>query len=316
MSVASQAQRAVAGAGTRTTTSARRVSRKRRPRWNSAWLFMAPSLILIAVFIIEPILQTGWMSLHEWSIGEATHKWLGLGNYRRLVDDHRFWNALGVTLKYTAAVTILQVALALGLAVWLRRTTWFTTFIRGAFFFPAVASLAVTGVIWHFLLDPQIGLVDGWLGKLHLGSYDFLQSESLALPTLIMVGVWKYVGFSMIVLLAGVQEIPEHLYEAATLDGAGPVGKFRHVTLPGLRQTLLFAIVIATINGLQLFDVVYTMTGGGPVFHTESVVMYLYQQGFVYFDLGYASAIAWVLFLIILAVSAIQLRVLRVHDVD
>lgn len=291
-------------------------SRRRRPRWNSAWLFMAPSLILIAVFILEPILQTGWMSLHEWTIGEDSHKWLGLANYQRLFHDHRFANALGVTVQYTLAVTVLQVGLAVGLAVWLRRTTWFTTFIRGAFFFPAVASLAVSGVIWHFLLDPQIGLADAWLGGLHLGSYDFLQSEALALPTLIAVGVWKNVGFSMIVLLAGVQEIPAHLYEAATLDGAGRFGKFRYVTLPGLRQTLLFAIVIATINGLQLFDVVYTMTGGGPVFHTESVVMYLYQQGFVYFDLGYASAIAWILFLIILVVSAVQLRVLRVNDVD
>jgi ABC-type sugar transport system permease subunit len=302
--------------GSLSGTAPRRGTRRRRPRWNSAWLFMAPSLILIAVFILEPILQTGWMSLHEWTIGEDSHKWLGLANYHRLFDDHRFWNALGVTVEYTLAVTVLQVGLALGLAVRLRRTTWFTTFVRGAFFFPAVASLAVTGVIWHFLLDPQIGLVDAWLGKLHLGSYDFLQSEALALPTLIAVGVWKYVGFSMIVLLAGLQEIPEHLYEAATLDGAGRLSRLRHVTLPGLRQTLLFTIVIATINGLQLFDVVYTMTGGGPVFHTESIVMYLYQQGFVYFDLGYASALAWVLFLIILAVSAVQLRVLRVNDVD
>ncbi len=291
-------------------------SPRRRPRFNSAWLFMAPSLILIAVFILEPILQTGWMSLHEWTIGEDSHPWLGVGNYHRLFGDDRFWNSLRVTAEYTVAVTVLQVGLAVGLAVWLRRTTWFTTFVRGAFFFPAVASLAVTGVIWHFLLDPQIGLVDAWLGRLHLGSYDFLQSEALALPTLIVVGLWKNVGFSMIVLLAGVQEIPEHLYEAATLDGAGRLARFRHVTLPGLRQTLLFAIVIATITGLQLFDVVYTMTGGGPVFHTESIVMYLYQQGFVYFDLGYASAIAWVLFVIILAVSAVQLRVLRVNDVD
>jgi ABC-type sugar transport system permease subunit len=291
-------------------------SRRRRMRWNSAWLFMAPSLILIAVFVLEPILQTGWMSLHEWTIGEDSHAWLGLGNYHRLFGDDRFWNALRVTAEYTLAVTVLQVGLAVGLAVWLRRTTWFTAFVRGAFFFPAVASLAVTGVIWHFLLDPQIGLVDAWLGRLHLGSYDFLQSEALALPTLIAVGVWKNVGFSMIVLLAGVQEIPGHLYEAATLDGAGRLARFRHVTLPGLRQTLLFAIVIATINGLQLFDVVFTRTGGGPVFHTESIVMYLYQQGFVYFDLGYASAIAWVLFLIILVISAVQLRVARYRDAD
>jgi ABC-type sugar transport system permease subunit len=290
--------------------------RRRRIRFNPAYAFIAPSLLLIAVFIVEPILQTGWMSLHDWTMGETTHRFVGLGNYTALFRDGRFWNALRVTVWYTLVVTVGQVVLALLLAQWLRRTTWFTALLRGAFFFPAVASLAVIGVIWQFLLDPQVGLVDAWLSRLHLGSPNFLQDPALALPTLIVVGIWKNVGFSMIVLLAGLQEIPELLYEASTLDGAGPWQRFRHVTLPGLRQALLFTAVIATITGLQLFDVVYTMTHGGPVFHTESVVMYLYQQGFVYFKLGYASAIAGVLFVLILVVSAVQLRLLRYRDVD
>lgn len=277
---------------------------------------MAPSVLLIGVFIIEPILQSGWMSLHDWSIGEDTHLWRGLGNYADLLQDSRFWNALRVTVLYTVGTCVGQVVLGLFLAEALRRTTWFTTLLRAAFFFPYIASLAVVGIVWRFLLDPQIGLIDAWLAHLGLTGPAWLQSTTLALPTLIVVGIWKNFGFTMIVLLAGIQGIPQYLYEAATLDGAGAWGKFRHVTLPALRPAVLFVSVIATITGLQLFDLPYVMTGGGPVFHTESVVQYLYQRGFVDFSLGYATALAWVLFLLILAISLVQLRLLRYRDVD
>ena len=275
----------------------------RRFRLNSAYLFIAPGLLLIAVFIIWPILRTGWMSLHDWTIGEDQHPFLGLKNYRRLLDDPRFWNALKVTVIYTIGVTVGSVVLGLACAHWLRRTTGYTSVYRAAFFFPYIASWAVIGVVWQFLLDPQVGLLAGVFTRLGLHPVDWLQDLHLALPTVIVIGIWKTFGFSMIVLLAGMQGVPENLHEAATLDGAGPFQRFRYVTLPGMRPALLFTIVIATITGLQLFDLVYVMTGGGPIFHTESIVMYLYQKGFVDFQLGYASAIAWVLFLIILAVS-------------
>lgn len=289
---------------------------RRRPRLNPAYLFVAPSAVLIAVFILEPILQSGWMSLHDWSVGEATHQFRGLGNYQDLLHDARFWNALKVTGIYTVVTVVGQVAIGLLLAQALRRTTWFTVLMRAAFFFPFIASLAVVGVVWRFLLDPQVGLVDAWLGGIGLGAPDWLQSTTLALPTMCAVGIWKGFGFTMIVLLAGIQGIPTYLYEAATLDGAGAWARFRHVTLPTLRPTILFTTVIATVTGLQLFDLPYVMTNGGPIFHTESLVQYLYAQGFVNFSLGYASAIAWVLFLIILAVSLLQLRALRYRDVD
>ena len=245
----------------------------RRPRFNSAYLFIAPSVILIAVFIAEPILQTGWMSLHDWTIGEATHKFVGLANYTALYHDSRFWNALRVTVVYTVFVSLGQVLLGLAVASRLRKTTWYSSLLRTAYFFPFIASL-------------------------------------------IVVGIWKNAGFAMIVLLAGMQQVPAFLYEAATIDGAGAWKRFRHVTLPALRPALLFTTLIATITGLQLFDLVYAMTGGGPIFHTESVVMYLYEKGFVEFQMGYASAISWVLFVIILAISAVQLRVSRYRDVD
>lgn len=290
--------------------------RRRRPRFNSAYLFIAPSVILIAVFIAEPILQSGWMSLHNWTIGEATHKFVGLANYTALYHDSRFWNALRVTVVYTVVVSVGQVLLGLAIASRLRKTTWYSSLLRTAYFFPFIASLVVVGIIWKFLLDPQVGLVDAWLSDVGISAPDWLQSTSLALPTVIVVGIWKNVGFAMIVLLAGMQQIPAFLYEAATLDGANAWQRFRHVTLPALRPALLFTTLIATITGLQLFDLVFAMTSGGPVFHTESVVMYLYEKGFVEFQMGYASAIAWVLFLIILIISAFQLRVSRYRDVD
>jgi len=292
--------------------------RGRRPwlRLNPAYVFVAPSAVLIAVFILEPILQSGWMSLHDWSIGEASHQFRGLGNYRDLLQDDRFWNSLKVTSIYTLVTVVGQVGLGLFLAQALRRTSWFTVVLRAAFFFPYIASLAVVGIVWRFLLDPQVGMVDAWLSDLGLGAPNWLQSTTLALPTLCLVGIWKNFGFTMIVLLAGIQGIPTYLYEAAILDGAGAWGRFRHVTLPTLRPTILFTTVIATITGLQLFDLPYVMTSGGPIFHTESIVQYLYAQGFVNFSLGYASAISWVLFLIIMAVSLVQLRLLRYRDVD
>jgi ABC-type sugar transport system permease subunit len=288
----------------------------KRLRLNSAYLFIAPSMVLMAVFIVEPILQSGWMSLHDWTIGEASHKFVGVANYVALGQDPRFWNALRVTVIYTVFVAFGQVILGLGIASRLRRTTWYTSLLRTAYFFPFIASLVVVGIIWRFLLDPQVGLIDAWLTNIGVSPPDWLQSTSLALPTMIVVGIWKNVGFTMIILMAAMQQVPVALYEAAKLDGAGAWQQFRYVTLPVLRPALLFTTLIATIAGLQLFDLPFAMTGGGPVFQTESIVMYLYQKGFVEFSMGYASAIAWVLFMIILAVSAVQLRVARYRDVD
>ncbi|MFJ1588171.1 carbohydrate ABC transporter permease [Streptomyces sp. NPDC088197] len=290
--------------------------RRRRPRINSAYLFILPSVLLIGVFIAEPIVQSGWMSLHDWTVGEARHKFVGLDNYTALYHDSRFWNALRVTVIYTAAVSVGQVLIALAIASRLRRTTWYSALLRTAYFFPFIASLVVSGIVWKFLLDPQVGLVDAWLSGIGVTPPEWLQSTSLALPTVIVVGIWKNVGFTMIVLLAGMQQIPPDLYEAAALDGAGAWQRFRHVTLPALRPALLFTTLIATVTGLQLFDLVFSMTSGGPIFHTESVVMYLYQKGFVEFQMGYASAVAWILFVIILAISALQLRLSRFRDAD
>jgi ABC-type sugar transport system permease subunit len=294
----------------------RRCGAGRERSQRSAYLFLAPSLLILLVFVAWPIAQSLWMSLHDWSLVNPHHRWVGLTNYKNLLHDGRFTNALRNTIVYSAACVSLQIAIGLGLALALDRKIRGITWLRAAYFFPVISSLATMAIVWKFMLDRDIGLVDSWLGKVGLPSENWLQSTTWALPAVILVGVWKNVGFSMVILLAGLQGIPEERYEAAATDGAGPWRRFRDVTLPGLRPSLLFATVIAVIASLQVFDQVYVMTGGGPLFKTETLVTYMYHQGFNEFNLGYAAAIAWVLFLMIIVVSIVQLRLFRYDDVD
>jgi multiple sugar transport system permease protein/raffinose/stachyose/melibiose transport system permease protein len=290
--------------------------RQRRRRGWRAYLFLAPSILILLGFTVYPIVESAWMSLHDWSFLSSHHKFIGFGNYETLWHDSRFWNALRNTLIFSAVAVPLQVGLGLALAVALSRNTLVNKLMRSIFFFPVIASLATMAIVWKFLLDPTIGLIPHLLTSVGLPRENFLQSLSLALPTVIAVSVWKNVGFTMVILLAALQGIPHSIYEAAAIDGAGRWASFRHLTLPSLRQSLLFATIISVIASLQLFDQVYVMTGGGPLFHTETLVTYMYQQGFQNYRSGYAASIAWVLFLMIMLASAVQLRLFRYRDVD
>jgi ABC-type sugar transport system permease subunit len=285
-------------------------------RHSTAYMFLAPSCLILLVFVAYPIVQSLWMSLHNWNFFSSKHKWIGLANYSELIHDPRFWNALKNTVIYTGVAVPLQVGLGLGLAVALRRTTPLTKFFRAIYFFPVISAFATMGIVWKFLLDPTIGLVSHLLTSIGFPSADFLQSTSWALPWIIVVGIWKSVGFSMVIFIAALQDIPESLLEAAALDGAGPWTRFRRVTLPLLRPSMLFAVVIAVIASMQLFDLVYVMTDGGPLFHTETLVSYLYEVGFQDYRSGYAASISTVLFLLILMVSFVQLKLFRYDDVD
>lgn len=288
-------------------------------RWYSdraAWLFAAPSLLIIGVFIIWPIVQSFRYSLYDWVIGAEEQEWVGLGNYAALLADPLFWGALQVTLVFAFASVALQLVLGYAAATALLRDSWFTKTVRSVFFFPTIVALATIGMVWRFLLDANIGLVAGLTAALGLPPVAWLQDPDLALPTLIFVNVWKNVGFTMVILLAGLKGVPQSLYEAARIDGALGFRLTRHITLPSIRPTILLAAIMLTINSLQVFDLVYVMTGGGPLNRTDTLVTMLYREGFVYFNQGYASAIAWVLFVLILAVSAVQMRLLRYDDVD
>ncbi len=289
---------------------------RRRVRWQPAWLFIAPSMLILAVFIVYPLTQSFWYSLHEWSIGATSQTWVGTGNYRRLLSDERFWNALRVTSIFAVTSVAAQMLLGYAAAAALLRDSWLNRLVRSILFFPTIVSLASIGLVWRFLLDPNIGLVGGVTSAFGVEPVAWLQDPSLALPTVIFVSVWKNLGFTMIILLAGLKAVPTHLYEAARLDGASARQLTWHVTLPSIRPTLLFTTMILTINSLQVFDLVYVMTDGGPLFATDTLVTMMFREGFENFDIGYASAIAWILFALILVLSALQLRLFRYNDVD
>ncbi|MFT4285050.1 MAG: sugar ABC transporter permease [Protaetiibacter sp.] len=292
-------------------------SRRRTPaRSWKAWLFAGPSLAIIVVFIVFPILQSFWFSLHDWKIGAAEQKWLGFANYERLFGDPLFWNALRVTGVFAVVSVVAQLVLGYAAASALQGENALSRVVRSVYFFPTIVALATIGLVWRFLLDPNIGLVAGLTTSLGLPAVGWLQDPALALPTVIFVSVWKNLGFTMVILLAGLKGVPPQLYEAARLDGARGLQLTRYVTLPSIRPTLLFTTMILTINSFQVFDLVYVMTKGGPLFATDTLVTMMFREGFENFDLGYASAIAWVLFAIILVLSAIQLRVFRYDDVD
>jgi ABC-type sugar transport system permease subunit len=256
------------------------------------------------------------MSLHNWSFFASAQQYIGFKNYETLWHDSRFWNDLRNTAIYTGVVVPLQVGLGLALAVALQRNTLINKFFRSVYFFPVISSLATMGIVWRFLLDPEIGIITHAMVSVGLPNVDFLQSTTWALPSVMLVGVWKSVGFSMVIFIAALQDVPESLLEAAVIDGAGPWVRFRRVVLPQLRPSLLFASIISTIASMQLFDSVYVMTGGGPIFHTETLVTYIYDAAFDYSEPGYAAALSWVLFALILLVSLFQLRLFRYSEVN
>ena len=279
-------------------------------------MFLLPSAVILSVFVLYPIVQSLWMSLHDWSMFQAAHEFVGLANYAELLDDPRFWNALTNTIVFTVVTVPLQVVIGLLLAVALSRARWWAVFLRSVYFFPVISSFATMAIVWRFLLSADVGPTAAWLRDAGFTPLDALHSPTLALPAVILVGLWKNVGFTMVILVAALQDVPESLNEAAVLDGASPWQRFIHVTIPSLRHALLFTTVIAVIASLQVFDQVYVMTRGGPLFHTETLVTYMYEQGFREYRSGYAAAIAWVLFLLIMLVSIVQLRLFRYRDVE
>jgi ABC-type sugar transport system permease subunit len=289
---------------------------RRKVRFNSAYLFIAPSMLVIAAFVVYPILQALWMSLHDWSFMDPTRTFIGLANYVQLFQDDRFWNSLRVSAIYTVVTVPTQIVLSMLVALALRERLRGVKLLRSIYFFPVISSFAVMAIVWSFLLDPDMGLVSHWMAQLGLPAINWLQSTTWALPAVMFTGIWKNLGFSMVILLAGLEGIPEIYYEAAAMDGAGRWKRFWNVTLPGLRQGLLFVTVTSFISSLQAFDQIYVMTQGGPLFKTETIVTYMYHQGFELFQLGYASAIAWVLFIIIMIWSILQMKFFRYQDVD
>lgn len=297
------------------TTASRRPVRRRtaveRRRTRTALAFLAPALTVIAVFVLWPManaLRTSFTNSRI--LGDA--EWVGFDNYTRLVTDERFTNALTNTAWYAAVTTPVSVALALGFAMLLNRAVPARGMFRAVLFFPFVASLGIVSIAWAFVLDPQVGLVNHWLGQIGLSIGDGVRDPRWAMPAVMLVGIWRNTGFFMVMYLAGLQSIPRELSEAAVVDGAGPVTRFRYVTWPLLSNTTMFVMIIASIFAFQAFDQMYVMTAGGPFFRTETLVMLIFSTGFSRgFEMGYASAMSWVLVVIILALSLVQIAYFR-----
>jgi len=288
-------------------------------RWRDdivGWAFAAPFVILFLVFLAFPIGASFALSFTSFGLRDLQNPigatFVGVDNYIALFADETFWTSLFNTVYFVVVGVPLTLILGLLIANALNRgITRFRTVYRVGYYIPVITSIVAIAVVWRFLLNPDYGLINMVLAAFGIQGPAWLADPALAMPSIIAMAVWRNLGFAMIVFLAGLQAIPVSLYEAASIDGAGRWQAFKSVTLPLLKPTILFMTVITTIGYLQLFEEPFVMTGGGPLDSTLSVTMYMYQQGFAFFHQGYASAIAYVLFVIVAIVAFLQFKFLR-----
>jgi multiple sugar transport system permease protein len=281
-----------------------------RAETGAAWLFLAPALILLGVFVLYPIAYLGYLSFTSGSFTRAGIHWQGWRNYSRLLADPEFWQVLGNTVYFTLVTLIPSLVLPLGLAVLLDQTglkSGLRAGLRAAYFIPAITSLVAAGLGFRWLFQSD-GWVNSLLSGLGIAPVAWLSSPVWAMPVMILFSVWKQIGFNLVVFLAGLQTIPLSRYEAAALDGADGWQQFWYITLPGLRPTLVFAAVTTLIFTLRSFEQPYVITGGGPLNSTNLLVFYIYNQAFAQFDFGYAAAATTVLLGITLLLVYLQLQ--------
>ena len=281
-----------------------------------AWWFVGPALLVIAVFFVLPVLAGLAMSLTDFDIYALADlrnlRIVGLRNYAELLQRPLFWKALGNTLYFVVVGVPLSLAVSLGAALLLdSRFARFQPFFRTALFAPVVTTIVAVAVIWRHLLGTRYGFVNYALGAIGIAPIDWLGDPRFAMPAIIIFAVWKNFGYNMIILLAGLQSIPRDLYEAARIDGASALARFRYVTLPMLAPILTIVGILTVAGYFQLFAEPYVMTQGGPLQSTVSVLYFMYDEGFKWWNLGTASAVAFMLFLLIFAVTMLQLRQMR-----
>ena len=282
-----------------------------RRRYLIAFLFVLPALLNFAVFRYIPIILAGQASLYDYSLLGGFGDFVGMKNYVRAIEDELFWSSMWVSFQYALLKVPAQVALALLLALFVSRAVRGVGVMRTIIFFPVVTSLVVGAMLWSMMYNKDLGLIQSMLGVFGLRHGGFLSSPDLALPSIVVMMVWKEVGFSMIIFVAGLKGIPEMFYDAAAIDGASPIQRFLHITLPLLKPVTLFVVVTQTISAMQVFVPIFVMTQGGPFFATNAIVYYIYQNGFAYNDMGYASAMSFFVLALLVAVSYFQFRALK-----
>lgn len=276
----------------------------------AGYVLVLPAMIGLVLFSLGPIVASGLLSFTRWD-GFTAPVWTGAENYSLLFSDPLFWTALRNTAYYTIGSVVPSVVLSLLLAVAVNQKIRGVVIFRTLFFLPVISPPVAIAILWGWLYNAQYGLIDAVLNRIGLSPIQWLSEPSTAMPAIIIMSIWSGLGYNMVLFLAGLQGIPQELYDAAKIDGANRWVLFRHVTVPLLSPTTFFIMVLAMISAFQLFDYVYIMTNGGPMYSTMSIVLYIYQMAFQNFKMGYASALAYVLFVIIALVTFVQFRLQR-----
>lgn len=282
--------------------------------FSAAYFFLAPAMISIFVFFFIPVIAAFIISFTDFDIYSLSNyknlRFIGLRNYSDLLSSELFWTSLKNTFNFVIVASPLSIAVSLIAAIILNsNVVKLKAIFRLAYFIPVVTTLVAVAIVWRFIYHPRFGILNYLLTLAGINAIDWLGDPFWAMPSIIIMSVWKNFGYNMIIFIAGLQNIPEHLYEAAILEGANSWQRFKNITIPMLAPTTIFISIITMIANFQLFAEPYVMTQGGPLNKTLSVVQYMYQEGFRWWNMGYSAAIAFVLFIVIFAGTMIQLRV-------
>ncbi|MEV0716470.1 sugar ABC transporter permease [Asanoa sp. NPDC050611] len=279
-----------------------------------AWVLIAPALVGFLVFAAYPTLRGIYLSFTDFAV-LSPPEWVGLDNYTQLLHDDVFWSALGVTVYFVVLSVSISLVVSIITAAVLHRLTS-STVIRGLIILPFLISAVVAGTVWSWMLDTQLGVVNIVIKALGGDGIQFLTSRGWAIPSIALISVWKQMGYTSIIIFAGLQTIPPTIYEAGRVDGAGELTMFRRLTLPLLRPILALVIVLNIIGAFQVFDIVQVTTKGGPANASNVLQMYIYSKAFGQFDFGYAAAMSLSLFVILIAITFLQMRLLRANESD
>ena len=271
-------------------------------------LFILPSMLIFIIFVFVPLIMSFIYSTQTFNMMFNNVKFVGASNYIKLICDSRFWNALKNTVFYTVCIVPLQVILALFAGIALKKQSRFTAFVRSIYFLPAIVSMTIIAITWSFLINNDYGIYMYFFRRIGINIPNLLNSTTWAMPTMIVIGIWKNLGFKMIIIIAGLEGISDTYYEVAILD------KFRYITVPMLMPTLTFVVVDSVISSFQVFDQVYVVTKGGPLFTTETLVQYVYSNAFEKSNMGYASAIAVSLLMITLLSSIPLFKIMKKNE--
>ncbi|MEO3780605.1 sugar ABC transporter permease [Micromonospora sp. B11E3] len=289
-------------------------SRRRHGDLLPALAFVLPATFGFVAFYIWPTVRGFYFSLTDYSLlGPA--RFVGVDNYKQMIDDRLFWNALLVTAEYVLINIVTQTVLALLIAVLMHRLTR-SIVVRGIIMLPYFVANVVVAIVWYWMLDPQIGVINELLNAVGVDRLSFFGDTAAAMPTVALLNTWRHVGYTALLIVAGMQMIPRTFYEAAALDGASEWRMFWRVTLPLLRPVMALVLVLTVIGSFQVFDTVAVTTSGGPVNATRVIVYYIYDQAFNRFHFGFASAMSFAVFVLLVGIAYVQLRLTRAHDSD